>query len=146
MSISYLFWKCYFFLFYINRTGYFRTWSTKYFLWLTLILTLFGLSHNFSVTLRIAEYVFYVYDVPLDIEETEFERRFSISQYKYRGSFSNMSSMIKCVPRGISGGMNLLSQMSKRHKSYLQDKSFEHSLILSYCFSTQSKRYSIKSI
>ena len=99
MSISYLFWKCYFFLFYINRTGYFRTWSTKYFLWLTLILTLFGLSHNFSVTLRIAEYVFYVYDVPLDIEETEFERRFSISQYKYRGSFSNMSSMKMCLSR-----------------------------------------------
>ena len=133
MSISYLFWKCYFFLFYINRTGYFRTWSTQ-------VLSVIKVDTYpflaFSQLLRIPKYVFSVYDVPNDSKETEFERRFSISQYKYRGSFSNMSSMIKCVPRGISGGMNLLSQMGKRHKSYLQDKSFEHSLILSYCFST----------
>ena len=57
---------------------------------------LFLFAHTFSVTLRIQEYVFSVNDVPHDSKETKFRRRFSISHYEYRGSFSVMSCMEMC--------------------------------------------------
>ena len=64
-----------------------------------LILIFFWLAHTFSATLSLQEYVFSVNDVPHDSEETEFGRHFSISHYKYRGSFSVMSCMEMCCDR-----------------------------------------------
>ena len=95
-SSSYLFWKYSFFLFHINRTGYFRTWWTLVLPVINVDAYLFWLSHTFSVTLRIQEYVFSVYDVLHNSKETEFWRHLSVSQYKYRGIFSVMSRMEIC--------------------------------------------------
>ena len=64
-----------------------------------LILNFFWLGHTFSVTIRIQEYVFSVNDVPHDSKENESGRRFSISDYKYRGSFGVMSCMDMCRDR-----------------------------------------------
>ena len=61
-----------------------------------LILIFFWIAHTFSVTLRIQKYMFSVNDVSYDSKETESGRRFSISHYKYRGSFSVMSRMEMC--------------------------------------------------
>ena len=97
ISSSYLFWGnilfSYFTLIELDISELDEPWS---YLWLMLILIFFWLAHTFSVTLRIQEYVFSVNDVPHDSKETEFGRRFSISHYKYRGSFSIMSSMEMC--------------------------------------------------
>ena len=97
ISSSYLFWGnilfSYFTLIELDISELDEPWS---YLWLMLILIFFWLAHTFSVTLRIQEYVFSVNDVPHDSKKTEFGRRFSISHYKYRDSFSVMSCMEMC--------------------------------------------------
>ena len=59
------------------------------YLWLMYALILFRRSYTFSVTLKIQEYIFSVYDVPHDSMETEFGRRLSILQYEHRCAFGS---------------------------------------------------------
>ena len=92
-----------------------------------LILIFFWLAHTFSVTLRIQEYVFSVNDVPHDSKETEFGRRFSISHYKYRGSFSVMSCMEMCRDCHDQEGKNFFPFSDYLHYAMIKrKKSFFH--------------------
>ena len=74
----------------------------------------------------------FCYNVPHDSKETEFGRRFSISHYKYRGSFSVMSCMEMCRDCHDQEGKNFFPfsdylhyTMIKRKKSFF---SFSHYL------------------
>ena len=100
ISSSHLFWGniifSYFTLIELDISEVDEPWS---YLWLMLILILFWLLPTFSVTLTLQEYVFSVKDVQHDSKETEFGRFFSISHYKYCGSFSVMPCMEMCRDR-----------------------------------------------
>ena len=128
ISSSYLFWGnilfSYFTLIELDISELDEPWS---YLWLMLILIFFWLAHTFSVTLRIQEYVFSVNDVPHDSKETEFGRRFSISHYKYRGSFSVMSCMEMCRDCHDQEGKNFFPFSDYLHYAMIKrKKSFFH--------------------
>ena len=123
VSSSYIFWGnilfSYFTLIELDISELDEPWS---YLWLMLILIFFWLAHTFSVTLRIQEYVFSVNDVPHDSKETEFGRRFSISHYKYRGSFSVMSGMKMCCDRHDQERKNFFSFSHYVHYAIIKRK------------------------
>ena len=87
-----------------------------------LILIFFWLARTFSVTLRIQEYVFFVNDVPHDSKETEFGRRFSISDYKYHGSFSVKSWMEICRDCHDQEGKNFFPFSDYFHHAMIKGK------------------------
>ena len=87
-----------------------------------LILIFFWLAHTFSVTHRIQEYVLSVNDVSHGSKETKLGRRFSISHYKYRGSFSVMSHMEMCCDRHDQEGNNFSSFSHYVHYAMIKRK------------------------
>ena len=72
-----------------------------------LILILFWLSHTFSVTLRMQEYVFSVYAVP------HYSKKRNLEDTSQSYGINTVVALVsyrawKCVPQAISGGRNLL--------------------------------------
>ena len=66
--------------------------------------------------------MFSVNDVPYDSKETEFGRPFSISHYKYRGSFNVMSRMEFCRNRHDQEGKTFFSFSHYIHYAMIKRK------------------------
>ena len=66
--------------------------------------------------------MFFVNDMPHDSKETEFGKRFSITHYKYRGSFSAMFCMEMCHDSPDQKGKNFFPFSDYLHYAMIERK------------------------